>query len=75
MEEILRTLNRKCAAGGWKILTFIDNAPSHPELFIDCFSHVKIVFLPKNTTSRCGSNKEFQGILPQTTATACTGQD
>ena len=52
MEEILRTLNRKCAAEDRKILFFIDNAPSHSESFIDCFSHVKIVFLPKNTTSK-----------------------
>ena len=52
MEEILRTLNRKCAADDRKILLFIDNAPSHPESFIDCFSHVKVVFLPKNTTSK-----------------------
>ena len=52
MEEILRTLNRKCAAEDRKVLLFIDNAPSHPEYFINCFSHVKIVFLPKNTTSK-----------------------
>ena len=50
MEEILRTLNRKCAAEDPKILLFIDNAPSHPESFSDCFSHIQIVFLPKNTT-------------------------
>ena len=49
MEEILRTLNRKCAAEDHKILLFIDN---HPESFSDCFSHVQIVFLPKNTTSK-----------------------
>ena len=52
MEEILRTLHRKCAAEDCKILLFIDNAPSHPESFSDCFSHVQIVFLPKNTTSK-----------------------
>ena len=52
MEEILRTLNRKCAAEDRKILLFIDNAPSHPDSFSDCFSHVQIVFLPKNTTSK-----------------------
>ena len=55
MEEILRTLDRKCAAEDRKILLFIDNATSHPESFIDCFSHVKIVFLPKNTTSKLQS--------------------
>ena len=53
MEEILRTLNKKCAAQDRKILLFTDNAPSHPESFSDCFSHVQIVFLPKNTTSNC----------------------
>ena len=52
LEEILRTLNRKCAAEDRKILLFIDNAPSHPESFSDCFFHVQIVFLPKNTTSK-----------------------
>ena len=52
MEKLLGTLNRKCAAEDYKMLLFIDNAPSHPESFTDCFSHVKIVFLPKNTTSK-----------------------
>ena len=52
MEEIFRTLNRKCAAEDRKILLFIDNVPSHPESFIDCFSHVKIMFLSKNTRSK-----------------------
>ena len=52
MEEILRTLNRKCAAEDRKILLFIDNAPSHPESFSDCFSHAQIFFLPNNTTSK-----------------------
>ena len=42
MEEILKTLNRKCAAEDRKILLFIDNAPSHPESFSDCFSHAKL---------------------------------
>ena len=55
MEEILRTLNRKCPAEDCKILLFIDNAPSNPESFIDCFSHVKIMFLPKNTISKLQS--------------------
>ena len=44
MEEILRTLHRKCAAEDRKILLFIDNAPSYPDSFSDCFSHVQIIF-------------------------------
>lgn len=52
MEEIFKTFNRKCAADDWKILPFIDNASSHPEYFMDCFPHFKIVFLPENTTSK-----------------------
>ena len=31
---------------------FIHNAPSHLGSLIACFSHVKIVFLPENTTSK-----------------------
>ena len=42
MEEILRTLNRKCTAEDCEILLFIDNAPSHPGFFTDCFSHTKL---------------------------------
>ncbi|XP_057302773.1 tigger transposable element-derived protein 6-like [Hydractinia symbiolongicarpus] len=49
LEEILRTLNKKCATDYRKILLFIDNVPSHPQSFIDCFSQV---FLPKDTTSK-----------------------
>ena len=30
---------------------FIDNVPCHPESLSDHFSNVKVVFLPKNTTS------------------------
>ena len=50
--QSLRTLNRKCAVEDCKILLFIDNAPSHPESFSDCFSPAQIVFLPKNATSK-----------------------
>ena len=52
MEKILITLNRKCAGDDRKIIIFIENTLSHPEYFIDCFSHVKIVFLAKDATSK-----------------------
>ena len=52
MEDILRTLDIKCTADNQKVLFFIDNAPSQPESFIDCFSNVKIFFLRRNTTSK-----------------------
>ena len=41
MEEILKILNTKCSVDNWKIS--------------DCFSHVKIAFLPKNATSKLPS--------------------
>ena len=55
MEEILRTLNKKCTADDWKILVFIDNASSHPESFIGCLFLVKNVFFPKNKTPKLQS--------------------
>ena len=35
-----------------RILLFMDNAPCHPEGLDDKFPQIKIIFLPKNTTSR-----------------------
>ena len=51
MEEILRTLNKKRLADNQKILFFTDNAPSHPEFFIDFFFYGKTDFFPKHTIS------------------------
>ena len=31
-------------------MLFIHDTPSHPEFFIDCFSNIKVGFLPKNRT-------------------------
>ena len=42
-------LNSRMKHKGRSILLFIDNCSAHPELYL---SHVKVVFLPPNTTSR-----------------------
>ena len=45
----LQKLNRRFARQDRKILLVIDNCPAHP--VIDNLSHIKIVFLPPNSTS------------------------
>ena len=52
MESVLTKINRKMEAANRNILLLMDNAPCHPESFVDSYSNIKIVFLPKNTTSR-----------------------
>lgn len=46
----LSKLNRHFARQDRKILLVIDNCPAHP--VIDNLSHIKVVFLPPNATSR-----------------------
>ena len=47
-QEWVTELNKSMKCQGRKILLFIDNAPSHPDLH---FSNVVVRFLPPNTTS------------------------
>ena len=51
-ETVLSKLNRKLVFENRKVILFLDNATCHPESMDDKFSKIKIVFLPKNTTSR-----------------------
>lgn len=52
LTEILRKLNARLRREKRTIVLLMDNAPCHPEDLNDKFSQIKIVFLPKNTTSR-----------------------
>ena len=51
LEDILVKLNARLIRENRNILLFMDNATCHPEDICDKFSHIKVVFLPKNTTS------------------------
>lgn len=52
MEDILKNLNKRLVREKRKILLFLDNATPHDPEFVGRFSHIKIVFLPANTTSK-----------------------
>ena len=52
MEKSLDTLNHQMKKHGRKVILFLDNATVHPTSLIDMYSNIKIVFLPKNATSR-----------------------
>ena len=52
MEKILETLNRQMTTEKRHVILFLDNATVHPPSLVDKFSNIKIVYLPKNTTSR-----------------------
>ena len=51
MEKVLDTLNHQMRKQGRKVILFLDNATVHPTPLIDMYSNIKMVFLPKNTTS------------------------
>ena len=52
MENVLDKLNNKMKVEKRNVLLFLDNAPVHPEGLRGKYSNIKVVFLPKNTTSR-----------------------
>ena len=52
MEAVLARFNRKLVFQDRKVIIFLDNAMCHPESMIGQFLQIKIIFLPKNTTSR-----------------------
>ena len=58
-EERVRDLNKKFESEKRKLASIIDNCPAHP--IIDNLSHIKLVFLPPNTTSVTQSMD--QGII------------
>ena len=52
MIRVLTLLDRKLDVKNWKVLLFLDNAPSHPETVHGNLKSIKLVFLPKNTISQ-----------------------
>ena len=52
MNAVLSQLNKRLTKEKRKIILFIDNAPCHPPRLEGTFSNIKVVFLPKNTTSK-----------------------
>ena len=52
MEKVPQKLNNMMKLENQNILLFLDNAPVHPESLVGKYSHIRVVFLPKNTTSR-----------------------
>ena len=52
MEKVIDTLNHQMRKQGRKVILFLGNATVHPTSLIDMYSNMKVVFLPKNTTSR-----------------------
>ena len=52
MRHILKTQNRKLKLANRSVLLLLDNAGCHPPDVKDCYTNIKVVFLPPNTTSR-----------------------
>ena len=52
MEKVLDTLNFQMRMGRRNVILFLDNAAVHPTSLFDMYSNIKIIFFPKNATSR-----------------------
>ena len=52
MFDVLTKTNRKLAQQKRNVVLFLDNVSSHPPELAKKFSHIRVIFLPKNTTSR-----------------------
>ncbi|XP_032237746.2 tigger transposable element-derived protein 6 [Nematostella vectensis] len=52
MQEVLAKLNRRLKRENRNIMLFMDNAPCHPPSLKNTYSNIKIIFFPKNTTSK-----------------------
>ena len=52
LDKVLSAFNPKMKAKDRSILLLMDNAGCHPEYLKEKYSHIKIVFLPPNTTSK-----------------------
>ena len=52
MEDVLRLLDRKVQLERRKIILFLDNASCYPETLRNNLKNIKLIFLPKCTTSR-----------------------
>ena len=52
MIQVLTALDCKLDVKNRKVLLFLDNAPSHAEIIQGNLKNIKLVFLPKNTTSQ-----------------------
>ena len=51
MSDVLKRLERKMKMQNRNVVLFLDNATSHQESIENNLVNIKLVFLPKNTTS------------------------
>ena len=50
MQEVFRMFDKKMITEGRKIVLFLDNALSHPNILQEGLKKIKLKFLPKSTT-------------------------